>query len=143
LDCFLRVRDDRNAVRFLVEDLARIASGLRVVDHADDRVPLRISDETVRRLPRVLSKITVAEDDGPLHSPESLVITAGESLWTAIKASCERRHMMVAGFRGSQRTVRLRPCDGGGPRGGGARTASGWRSSRPSVPRGARASRSF
>jgi len=121
LDRLLQVRDDRDAVRLLVEDLARIASGLRVINHADNRVPFRISDETVRRLPGVLSKITVAEDDGPLHSPESLVITAGESLWTAIKPSCDGRHVMVAGFRVSQRTLRPRLCDGVGPPGGRSR----------------------
>src|SRR2546430_4164993 len=89
LDRLLQVRDDRDAVRLLVEDLARIASGLRVINHADNRVPFRISDETVRRLPGVLSKITVAEDDGPLHSPESLVITAGGRLLYAIKTTFE------------------------------------------------------
>src|SRR5207249_4639263 len=106
---------------FLVRSLNCFESGLRFVHHADDRVPLRISDETGRRLPHVLSKITVADEDGPLHSPESLVITAAENLWTAINPSGERRRMMVAGFRVSQRTLRPPPCDGLDPRGGCSR----------------------
>ena len=67
-DRLVHVRDDRDAVRRPIEDLPRIAPGLGVIDDADDLIPLRVSHEPVRRLPRALSKISVAQDDGALHT---------------------------------------------------------------------------
>src|SRR2546422_395684 len=67
-DRLVHVRDDRDAVWRPIEDLPRIAPGLGVIDDADDLIPLRVSHEPVRRLPRALSKISVAQDDGALHT---------------------------------------------------------------------------
>jgi len=67
LDRLIEARDDRDAVRAAVQDIARIPARLRSVDHGGDLVPLRISHEAVRGLSRALAKIAVAQDHGPLH----------------------------------------------------------------------------
>src|SRR5256712_7125209 len=65
---FLQVRDDRDPVRFSVEDLPGVMPGLRMIDDARDLVPFRIPHEAVRRLSRALTEISVAQDDGFLHA---------------------------------------------------------------------------